>query len=696
MELINEESASELLQAQTQVWNHIFNFINSMTLKCAVQLGIPDVIHKHGKPMTLSELVSSLPIHPSKTQYVHRIMRILVHSGFFSQQNLNGGPNQEAYFLSQSGRLLLEDSPLSMRPLLLMLLDPVLTKPWDCLSTWFRNDEVTAFSVAHGRTLWEYAGQDPRLNNLFNAAMANDSVLVSKVIVSKCKGIFEGVSSLVDVGGGVGTMATAISEAFPHIHCTVFDLPHVVSDLQGSKNLEYAAGDMLEAVPPADALLLKWILHDWSDEDCIKILQQCKQAIMRNEKQKKVGKVIIIDMVRENQNRDEMSAETRLFFDLEMMVTVNGMERNEKEWGKLFFDAGFLNYKIHPVIVLVSYSKLKLTYGIIFINSMTLKCAVQLGIPDAIHKHGKPMTLSQLVSALPIHPSKTQYVHRLMRILVHSGFFSQQNLNGINDDQEVYSLSQSARLLLEDSPLSMRPLLLILLDPVVTKPWDCLSTWFRNDEVTAFSVAHGKTIWEYTGQDPRLSNLFNEAMASDSVLVSKVIVSKCKGMILVDVGGGTGTMAKAISEAFPHIDCTVFDLPRVVSDLQGSKNLKYVGGDMFEVVPPADAVLLKWILHDWSDEDCIKILQRCKQAIMRNGKQKVGKVIIIDMVRENKNRDEAVSTETQLFFDLEMMVTVNGMERNEKEWGKLFFDAGFLNYKIHSVLGTRSLIELHP
>ena len=52
-------------------------------------------------------------------------------------------------------------------------------------------------------------------------------------------------------------------------------------------------------------------------------------------------------------------------------------------------------------------------------------------------------------------------------------------------------------------------------------------------------------------------------------------------------------MAKAISEAFPHIDCTVFDLPHVVSNLQGSKNLKYVGGDMFEAVPPADAVLLK-------------------------------------------------------------------------------------------------------
>ncbi|KAJ6755447.1 O-METHYLTRANSFERASE [Salix purpurea] len=113
----------------------------------------------------------------------------------------------------------------------------------------------------------------------------------------KCKGIFEGVNSLVDVGGGVGTMAKAISEAFPHIDCTVFDLPCVVSDLQGSKNLKYVAGDMFEVVPQQMQLLLK----------------QCKQAIMRNGKQK-VRKVIIIDMVRENKNRDESSIETQLVF----------------------------------------------------------------------------------------------------------------------------------------------------------------------------------------------------------------------------------------------------------------------------------------------------------------------------------------------------------------------------------------------
>jgi methylase of polypeptide subunit release factors len=89
-------------------------------------------------------------------------------------------------------------------------------------------------------------------------------------------------------------------------------------------------------------------------------------------------------------------------------------------------------------------------------------------------------------------------------------------------------------------------------------------------------------------------------MASDSILASKLVLNQCKGIFdgvdsLVDVGGGSGTMAKGIAEAFPHMDCTVFDLPRVVSDLQGSKNLKYVGGDMFEAVPPADVILLKVI-----------------------------------------------------------------------------------------------------
>ena len=76
-------------------------------------------------------------------------------------------------------------------------------------------------------------------------------------------------------------------------------------------------------------------------------------------------------------------------------------------------------------------------------------------------------------------------------------------------------------------------------------------------------------------------------------------------------------------------------------------------------------------------------------------KGKEGKVIIIDMVREDEKRDDE-SVETQLFFDMLMMVLVTGKERNEKEWAKLIFSAGFSDYKITPVLGLRSLIEIYP
>ncbi|KAI4322735.1 hypothetical protein L6164_022401 [Bauhinia variegata] len=353
MELLKEEHASRLLKAQTHIWNHIFSFINSMSLKCAIDLNIPDIIHNHGKPMPLSELISALPTHPSKTRCIYRLMRILIHSGFFALAKIADENDQleEGYVLTDASTLLLKDNPLSVAPFLLAMLDPILTKPWYELAIWFQNEDPTPFDTAHGMTFWEYAGNEPRLNHFFNDAMASDARLVTSVVIEKCKGVFKGLESLIDVGGGTGTVAKSIAKAFPQIECTVFDLPHVVEGLQGSGNLKYVGGDMFEAIPPADAILLKWILHDWNDEECIKILKKCREALVsKNTK----GKVIIIDMMMENEKGDDESVETQLFFDMLMMVLVTGKERNEKEWAKLIFSAGFSDYKITPVLGLRS------------------------------------------------------------------------------------------------------------------------------------------------------------------------------------------------------------------------------------------------------------------------------------------------------------------------------------------------------
>ena len=84
-------------------------------------------------------------------------------------------------------------------------------------------------------------------------------------------------------------------------------------------------------------------MHDWSDEECVNILKNCKEAIAKKGKE---GKVIIIDVVI-NQEKDEHDVTTtKLLFDALMMSLVTRKERNKREGEKLFLEAGFSHYKI--------------------------------------------------------------------------------------------------------------------------------------------------------------------------------------------------------------------------------------------------------------------------------------------------------------------------------------------------------------
>ncbi|KAL0282399.1 UNVERIFIED_CONTAM: Chavicol O-methyltransferase [Sesamum angustifolium] len=245
-----ELSTEQLLHAQAHVWNHLFSFINSMSLKCAVQLGIPDIIHNHAEPMSLSQLVDALSIPKVKSHFVYRLMRILIHSGFFIKTDVSDDEEKERYWLTPASLLLLRNAPLSVAPLVQLILDPNMTQPFDHLSEWVASQHhFSPFEVVHGRVLFEHLGQQPALNNLYNEATASDSRLLTHVLLRDYKQVFEGIKSLVDVGGGTGTTAKAIADAFPDMKCIVLDLPHVVGGLEGTNNFSYVAGDMFETVP---------------------------------------------------------------------------------------------------------------------------------------------------------------------------------------------------------------------------------------------------------------------------------------------------------------------------------------------------------------------------------------------------------------------------------------------------------------
>ncbi|KAL2994469.1 hypothetical protein AAZX31_10G166200 [Glycine max] len=302
------------------------------------------------------------------------------------------------------------------------------------------------------------------------------------------------------------------------------------------------------------------------------------------------------------------------------------------------------------------------------LTSMCLKWVVQLGIPDMIHNHVKPITLPELVSTLQIAAAKACFVQRIMRFLAHNGIF---DIHESQEDHELitYALTPASKLLINDSGHCLSPM---------------LGQWIRGEEdATVYETALGTTLWGLLEKEPTYLTLFSEAMASDSQMVNLALKNGTSVFEELDsivyVGGGTRTTATIICDAFPMLKCVVFDLPHVVANLTRTNNVSFVGGDN--------------ALHDWNDEKLQKDPGKmCKDCISSKGNR--GKVIIIDTVI-NEKKDYQDMTQTKLSMDISML-TINGKEPTEEQWKHLFLEAGFKHYKIFPIFGFRSLIEVYP
>ncbi|KAF7011212.1 hypothetical protein CFC21_025543 [Triticum aestivum] len=337
-------------------------------------------------------------------------------------------------------------------------------------------------------------------------------------------------------------------------------------------------------------------------------------------------------------------------------------------------------------------------HGLAFVKSLALKAAIDLGIPDAIHSRGGGgATPSELATDIGIHPTKLPNLRRLMRVLTTSGVFS---VSG-SGDAACYKLTRVSRLLVSGG---LSPMVVGFLYPHYVAALSDMREWFTDEQATAvslFEVANGRTLWEMAASDPTTGTAFQAAMDADSRFTVKNLLTECGASVLravrgslVDVGGGHGATAAAVASAFPHLKCSVLDLPHVVASAPAHESVTFVAGDMFEYIPPADVVLLKWILHDWKDGDCVKILRRCKEAIP--SRDAGGKVIIIDaVVGSARSSQGIISKETEVLFDVYIM-NINGIEREDHEWKKIFFEAGFTDYKITPTKGLRQIIELYP
>ncbi|KAL7215986.1 hypothetical protein ACSBR1_028021 [Camellia fascicularis] len=319
--MANEEEA--MLRGQAEIWQCMYHFVDSIALKCALDLGIADIIQARGCPITLSQIANDVASSPSlDIARLSRLMRFLVHKKIFDATNPQSDSDSEEetlYSLNHCSKWLLRDAQeLSLAPLICSLqYHPLLTAPYKFLSRSIQ-EGGNAFHMAHGRELWDFASVDPELNKVFNDGMECTARITIKALISEYKHGFDCIGSLVDVGGGTGASIAEIVKAYPHVKGTNFDLPH-------------------------------WILHNWSDEDCVKILRNCRKAIPE-----KTGKIIIVDTVLQS-GGDGLFDNIGMALDLVMLTFFGGgKERNELEWKKILNEGGFVRYNIIKIPTLQS------------------------------------------------------------------------------------------------------------------------------------------------------------------------------------------------------------------------------------------------------------------------------------------------------------------------------------------------------
>ncbi|KAK8514403.1 hypothetical protein V6N12_009109 [Hibiscus sabdariffa] len=302
-------------------------------LASAVELDLFEIMAKAGRGALLSpkEVASKLPTNnPDAPVMLDRMFRLLASYSVLtcSLLTLPDGRVERLYGLGPVCKFLTKNEDgVSLSSLCVLTQDRVVAESW-----YFLKDVVLEggdpFHRIHGKEMFEYHGADPRFNKAFNRGMSDHSTITTKKILETYDG-FEGIKTLVDVGGGTGATLHKIVSKYPTIKGINFDMPHVIKDAPSYPGVEHVGGDMFASVPKGDAIFMKWICHNFSDENCLKILKKCHEALPEK------GKVIVAESNHSDYPDASTATKYAALFDCFMMRANLGKERTAKEFEAL-------------------------------------------------------------------------------------------------------------------------------------------------------------------------------------------------------------------------------------------------------------------------------------------------------------------------------------------------------------------------
>lgn len=307
-----------------------------------------------------------------------------------------------------------------------------------------------------------------------------------------------------------------------------------------------------------------------------------------------------------------------------------------------------------------------------------VRTAAELGIAD--HLTGGPKSIPELAAACG---ADEDALVRLMRALCSLDICRK------GEYRETFILGDLGEYLRSDHPDSFRA------TAIATGREQYGGMAGLTDSVregrSGFSSLYGADFFSCLEEDGDSGLRFADSMAEISRACMPAILAEydfSSVRHLVDVGGGTGALLKGILARYPEMEGTIFDQPSVVERAKPDAGLlssrcRLVAGDMFEEVPAGgDAYMMQRVLHDWDDEQAIRILVNCRRAMPSNGR-----LILLEF---GIGREE--NEFLRFHADLLMLSLLGGRERTEDEFRALLDRAGF---SLHCVIETRSPIRIY-
>lgn len=285
-------------------------------VSAAAELGLPDLLAD--RAMTSQEIAGAIGVHAPS---VHRVLRLLAGSGVVSGDDVTG------FRLTERGALLRRDVAGSMRDLAVYY-GSVIYRSFDGITDSVRTGGL-AFDQIYGTPFFPYLEANPDMARLFDGAMAAGSAFLADVPQVYD---FSAARTAVDLGGGKGTLLAAVLRAYPHLRGVLFDAGHVIEAARPGladfgTRCELVSGDFFLTVPDCgDVYMLARILHDWEDDDCLRILKLVRTALSE------AGTLLVIERL----VPEDGGAALALEWDVHMMLVTGGRERTESEFRSLF------------------------------------------------------------------------------------------------------------------------------------------------------------------------------------------------------------------------------------------------------------------------------------------------------------------------------------------------------------------------